>query len=79
MIETQKWRIKIFAPPREHPPAHVNVISKIDRAEVRISLVTFDQIGKTDKKKKDVKEIIKLVEKYYEELFEIWEALHVKI
>ena len=45
VIETSKWKIKVYAPPKEHGPAHVHVIAKGEAAEVKISLVTLEMIG----------------------------------
>lgn len=76
VIENGKWKIKVFAPPKEHDPAHVHVIAKGEKAEVRVSLVTLEVIGSTDFDKRTVKGIIKYIYENYEFLWECWEALH---
>ncbi len=76
VIENEKWKIKIFAPPKEHGPAHVHVKAKGDKAEVRISLETLEVIGSTKFNKRAVKGIIKYIHENYEILWNCWEALH---
>jgi hypothetical protein len=78
IIENEKWKIKIFAPPKEHGPAHVHVIAKGEKAEVRISLVTLEVIGSTQFSKRAVKGIIIYIYENYEHLWKCWEALHGK-
>lgn len=76
IIENEKWKIKIYAPPKEHGPAHVHVVAKGERAEVKISLINLEVIGKTKFSKKTVKGIIKYIYKNYDELIDAWEKLH---
>jgi hypothetical protein len=78
VIENEKWKIKVFAPPKEHGPAHVHVIAKGEKAEVKISLVTLEVIGSTQFSVRAVKGIIKYIHENYEYLWNCWEALHVK-
>ena len=78
VIENEKWKIKVFAPPKEHGPAHVHVIAKGEKAEVKISLVTLEVIGPTEFSKKTVRGIIKYIHENYEYLWNCWEALHGK-
>ena len=78
VIENEKWKIKIFAPPKEHGPAHVHVIAKGERAEVKISLDSLEVIGPTQFSKHTVKGIIKYIYENYEILWEYWEAIHGK-
>lgn len=78
IIENEKWKIKIFAPPKEHGPAHVHVIAKGEKAEVKISLIDLDIIGKTNFSKQTVKGIIKYVHQNYDILMDAWEKLHEK-
>jgi hypothetical protein len=78
VIENEKWKIKIFAPPKEHGPAHVHVIAKGEKAEVKISLVTLEMIGSTQFSVRSVKGIIKYIHENYEYLWKCWEALHGK-
>ena len=73
-----KWKIKVFAPPKEHGPAHVHVIAKGEKAEVKISLVTLEVIGSTQFSVRAVKGIIKYIHENYEYLWKCWEALHGK-
>lgn len=61
IIENEKWKIKVFAPPKEHGSAHVRVIAKGEKAEVKISLIDLAVIGKTKFNKQSVKGIIKYV------------------
>jgi hypothetical protein len=76
IIENEKWKIKVFAPPKEHGPAHVHVIAKGEKAEVKISLIDLDVIGKTNFSKQTVKDIIKYVYQNYDILMDAWEKLH---
>jgi hypothetical protein len=78
VIVNEKWKIKVFAPPKEHGPAHVHVIAKGEKAEVKISLVTLEMIGSTQFSKKAVSGIIKYIHENYEYLWKCWEALHGK-
>jgi hypothetical protein len=70
--------VKVFAPPKEHGPAHVHVIAKGEKAEVKISLVTLEVIGSTQFSIRAVKGIIKYIHENYEYLWKCWEALHGK-
>ncbi len=76
IIENEKWKIKIFAPPKEHGPAHVHVIAKGESAEVKISLIDLEVVGKTNFSKQTVKGIIKYVHQNYDILMDAWEKLH---
>lgn len=78
IIENSKWKIKVYAPPKEHGPAHVHVIAKGEKAEVKISLETLQIIGSTKFSKHTVKAIIKYVHENFEFLWKSWEALHGK-
>jgi hypothetical protein len=78
VIENEKWKIKVYAPPKEHKPAHVHVIAKGEKAEVKISLETLEIIGSTEFDKRTVKGIIKYIHENYEFLMKCWEALHGK-
>ena len=78
VLENNKWRIKVYAPPREHGAPHVHVISKGDNASVKIFLKTLEVSGKTKFSKKAVKEIIRYVHQHYDFLMNQWEALHGK-
>ena len=76
IIENEKWKIKVFAPPKEHGPAHVHVIAKGEKAEVKISLINLEVIGKTKFSKQTTKGIIKYVHQNYDVLMDAWEKLH---
>ncbi|MBL7664530.1 MAG: DUF4160 domain-containing protein [Bacteriovoracaceae bacterium] len=76
VIENEKWKIKVFAPPKEHGPPHVHVIAKGEKAEVKISLVTLGVIGSTNFDKRTVKGIINYIHENYEFLWKCWEVLH---
>lgn len=78
VIENEKWKIKVYAPPREHGPAHVHVIAKGEKAEVKISLIDLEIIGTTNFTKKTVKGIIKYIYDNYDYLIKCWEELHGK-
>lgn len=78
VIENEKWKIKVFAPPKEHGPAYVHVIAKGEKSEVKISLVTLEIIGSTQFSVRTVKGIIKYIYENYEYLWNCWEALHGK-
>ena len=78
VIENEKWKIKVFAPPKEHGRAHVHVIAKGEKAEVKISLVTLEVIGSTQFSIRTVKGIIKYIHENFEYLWKCWEALHGK-
>ena len=78
VIENEKWKVKIYAPPKEHGPPHVHVIAKGEDAEVKVSLITLDVIGFTQFSKRTVKDIIRYIYENYEFLWNRWEALHGK-
>jgi hypothetical protein len=78
VLENDHWKIKVYAPPKEHGPAHVHVKAKGANAEVRISLETLEVIGKTEFSKRAVKGIIIYVHENYEYLMKCWEDLHGK-
>jgi len=78
VIETAKWKIKVFAPPKEHGPAHVHVLAKGENAQVKISLVTLEVLGRTRFSKKTVKGIVRYVHQNYAYLHKCWEDLHGK-
>ena len=78
VIENEKWKVKVFAPPKEHGPPHVHVIAKGEKAEVKISLLTLQMIGKTQFSKRAVKGIIEYIYKNYDFLWKCWEDLHGK-
>jgi hypothetical protein len=76
IIENEKWKVKIYAPPKEHGPAHVHVIAKGEKAEVKISLVNLEIIGSTKFSRKTVRGIIKYIHKNYDYLMNEWEKIH---
>lgn len=78
VIENEKWKVKVFAPPKEHGPPHVHVLAKGERAEVRISLHNLEMIGTTRFSKRTVKLIIKFIYENYDYLWKCWENLHGK-
>ena len=78
VIKNEKWIIKVFAPPKEHGRAHVHVIAKREKAEVKISIVTLEVIGSTQFSIRTVKGIIKYIHENFEYLWKCWEALHGK-
>ncbi len=78
VLENENWKIKVFAPPKEHGPARVHVLSKGERAEVKISLVTLEVIGSTQFSRRAVKGIIKFIHENYKYLWKCWEELHGK-
>lgn len=78
IVETEWWKIKIYAPPREHAPAHVHVLCKHSHAEVKISLKNYEIIGRTLFSRKAVKQIILYIDQHYDILLNAWELLHEK-
>ncbi len=76
VIENEKWKIKVFAPPKEHEPAHVHVVAKGENAEVKISLVTLEMIGSTNFNRRTVRSIIIYIYENYKFLWKCWEELH---
>ena len=78
VLENNKWKIKLYSPPKEHGAPHVHVYSKSDRASVKIYLETLEVSGKTKFSKRAVKEILKYIHKNYDLLMDRWEALHGK-
>lgn len=78
VLENDKWKVKVYSPPREHGPPHVHVISKGDNADVKIYLETLEVKGKTKFSKKSIKKIIKHLYKNYDYLMDRWETLHGK-
>lgn len=78
VAENNKWKIKVYSPPREHGSPHVHVIAKGTKAEVKIYLETLEVVGKTKFSPKSVKEILKYIDINYDILMDKWEALHGK-
>jgi len=78
VLETDKWKIKIYAPPREHGSPHVHVLDKGSKAKVKIYLETLEVEGTTKFSKQAVKKIIQYLHKNYDFLMDTWEALHAK-
>jgi hypothetical protein len=78
VAENSKWKVKVYAPPKEHSPAHVHVIAKGEKAEVKISLETLQVIGSTKFSKHTVIGIIKYIHENFEFLWKCWEELHGK-
>ncbi len=78
VLENAQWKIKIYASPREHGPAHVHVVAKGEKAEVKIELETLIMKGRTRFSKKTVRGIIKYIHQNYDFLVDHWEKLHVK-
>jgi len=78
VTETHLWKIKIYSPPKEHGAPHVHVVSKGDKAEVKIYLDTFEVVGRTRFSRQAVKKIIKYLYNNYDCLIEHWEELHGK-
>lgn len=78
VLETDKWKIKVFAPPKEHGPPHVHVQAKGEKAEVKISLIDLSVIGPTRFDKRSVKKIIIFVHQNFDYLWNCWEMLHGK-
>jgi hypothetical protein len=78
VAENNKWKIKMYGPPREHGSPHVHVVAKGKNAEVKIYLETLEVEGKTKFSKRSVKQIIEYVYGNYDLLIEAWEAIHEK-
>ena len=78
VLENNKWKIKIYFPPREHGNPHVHVISKEDRAELKLYLETLEVSGRTRFSKVAVKKIVRYVHKHYDFLLKKWEEHHGK-
>ncbi len=78
VLKNDKWRVKVYSPPREHGNPHVHVISRRDQTEVKIFLKDLSIVGKTRFSRKAVKEIIKYLHQNYDFLMDQWEALHGK-
>jgi hypothetical protein len=78
ILENSRWKIKIFAPPKEHGPPHVHVIAKGENAEVKILLENLEVIGSTRFSKKTVTGIVRFIYENYEHISNCWEALHGK-
>jgi len=78
IVENNRWKIKVYSPPREHGAPHVHVIAKGENAEVKIYLKTLEVTGKTNFSRKVVKEIIRYIHSNYDILMDAWEAQHGK-
>ncbi|MBT7610746.1 MAG: DUF4160 domain-containing protein [Bacteriovoracaceae bacterium] len=76
IIETSKWKIKVYAPPREHGAPHVHVQSKVSKAQLKVFLETLEVVGNTQFSKRSVKLILKYIHKNYDILMDAWEELH---
>ena len=60
VLENEKWKIKVFAPPKEHGSPHVHVMAKGSKASVKIYLESLEVEGNTKFSKKSVKLIIRI-------------------
>jgi len=79
VAENEYWRIKIFFPPREHPPSHVHLILKKKKAvEMIVFLSDFSFKIKGDWSKTQIKAGLSYVFDKREFLKEIWELRHEK-
>ena len=77
VIENEKYRVKVYAPPREHNPPHVHIVKKSDNAEIRISLIDLSIMDNhTEFDRKSIKEILYWIHDNYETLKDKWEELH---
>lgn len=78
VLETNQWKIMVYAPPREHGPPHVHVVSKSSGVEVKITLFDIRVIGTTSFDRATARAIIVYVYENHDFLVEAWEALHGK-
>ena len=78
VLENNLWKLKVYSPPREHGSPHVHVISKGDKAELKLYLETLEMAGKAKFSRKAVKEIVRYVHQNYDLLMNCWEDLHGK-
>ena len=78
VLENSKWKIKVYSPPKEHGAAHVHVIAKGEKAELKVYLETLEVTGKTSFSKNSVRKILKYIHANYDELMSEWEKKHGK-
>ena len=81
VLRVGRFVVKVYAPPREHPPAHVHVEVRPD-GEVVIRLALDDDTPATvwevkgDVAPADVLRALRLVEAHETDIRTAWEALH---
>lgn len=78
VLEDHEWRVKIYAPPREHGPPHVHAFKKGTKYEVKISLVDLRVMGHTKMSRRNIKTVVYLIWENYDYLKDCWESLHEK-
>ena len=79
VLRQGRWIVKIYAPPREHPPPHVHVLLG-HTGEVIILLGTENTAPTVwavhRMRGHDVVRAYRLVETHHAQLVTAWEALH---
>ena len=79
VVHEDGFRVRIYGPPREHPPAHVH-IEKGQTGLVVIRLGTPERPPKVwrvyDMKDRDVLKAYRIVEKHHERIRQAWRAIH---
>jgi len=78
VVENEKWKIKVYGPPKEHGNPHVHVIAKGENAELKVYLEDYAIVEPTNFSKQSVNKILKYIDSNYDELMDAWEALHGK-
>jgi len=82
VLRAGSWVVRIYAPPREHPPPHVHVIH-VGAGQVIIDLggvdtpPTIRAIHRM--RSQEALEAYRLVERHQPQLLSAWEALHGKV
>ena len=79
VVREDGFRVRVYGPPREHPPAHVHV-EKGKSGLVVIRLGTPETPPKVwrvyDMKDRDVLKAYRTVEKHHASILRAWRAIH---
>ncbi len=74
-----RFRLKIFGPPREHPPPHAHV----EHGPTGVPVIRIGRDGAPpvvweayDMKDRDIVRALELVHRHAHELLQAWERLH---
>jgi hypothetical protein len=79
VVREDGFSIRIYAPPREHPPAHVHVHKAGKLVIIELGIVGSDSPAVRDihgMSSSDVLRALRLVQRHIEMLMAVWEELH---
>ena len=77
ILENEHWRVKIYFPPKEHPPAHVHVFWKGKKGvQMTVFLETLEVKASKEWSKKAIKKVLNFIYDNFDLLIERWEEIH---